>query len=281
MTRSHTRDTIVQFHPLQHLVTDWLEVEHRRHMMYALLEVDVTNARRAIRDYRARTRTPLSLTAFLVYCLARAVDEDKAMQACRLGRRRLVLFADVDVGIMVEQEVDGVRMPSGHIIRAANRKGLGEIELGIRLAKEEQWTRSFPPWLQPVASRALPVWLALPGVLRRLIWTWSLRNPYRRKRAIGTVGVTAMSMFGHGTGWGIAPMAHPLTLVVGGLAHKPGLVGADIVEREYLCLTLTIDHDVIDGAPAARFAERLKELIEGGTGLGDYDREPAGLEETR
>lgn len=38
-------------------------------------------------------------------------------------------------------------------------------------------------------------------------------------------------------------------------------------EREILCLTLTLDHDLIDGTPAARFAERLKELIEGAAQL--------------
>ena len=40
-----------------------------------------------------------------------------------------------------------------------------------------------------------------------------------------------------------------------------------IEEREYVCLTLTLDHDVIDGAPAARFVRRLTELIESGAGL--------------
>ena len=34
--------------------------------------------------------------------------------------------------------------------------------------------------------------------------------------------------------------------------------------REYLSLTVSVDHDLIDGAPAARFAEHLKELIEDG-----------------
>ena len=37
--------------------------------------------------------------------------------------------------------------------------------------------------------------------------------------------------------------------------------------REYLCITLSFDHDLIDGAPAARFTGRLKELIESGYGL--------------
>jgi pyruvate/2-oxoglutarate dehydrogenase complex dihydrolipoamide acyltransferase (E2) component len=40
-----------------------------------------------------------------------------------------------------------------------------------------------------------------------------------------------------------------------------------ITIRAYLCLTLSFDHDVIDGAPAARFVSRLRELIESGYGL--------------
>ncbi len=38
-----------------------------------------------------------------------------------------------------------------------------------------------------------------------------------------------------------------------------------------LCLTVCFDHDIIDGAPAARFVTRLKELIESGFGLLDQD----------
>ena len=78
-------------------------------------------------------------------------------------------------------------------------------------------------------------------------------------------------------------MAHPLTLVVGGLAHKPCLVDTGIEEHAYLCLTLTLDHDVIDGAPAARFARRLTQLIESGAGLQEQDhaREPVGVGDNR
>jgi hypothetical protein len=39
--------------------------------------------------------------------------------------------------------------------------------------------------------------------------------------------------------------------------------------REILSLTLVFDHDVIDGAPAARFTHRLVELIESGYGLNE------------
>lgn len=282
---NQTTYTIVPFPSFQHQMIDWLELERRRHTMNGLIEVDVTETRRAIRAYRARTGEPLSLTAFLIACLARAVDEDKAMQAYRLGRRRLVLFAEVDVGIMVEREMQGSKMPVPAIIRAANTKSLGQIEREIRSAQEEMPQavagRSLPRWLRPILVRGLPVWLALPAALRRAVWAWALRNPYRSKRLMGTVGLTAVGMFGRGTGWGIAPMAHTLSLVVGGLSRKPGMVGPCSEEREYLCLTLSFDHDVIDGAPAARFVRRLTELIESGAGLQAQDREPGRVAASR
>jgi pyruvate/2-oxoglutarate dehydrogenase complex dihydrolipoamide acyltransferase (E2) component len=58
-------------------------------------------------------------------------------------------------------------------------------------------------------------------------------------------------------------------VTVGGIGEKPVLVDGHIALREYLSLTISFDHDIIDGAPAARFTERLKELIESGYGLDD------------
>ena len=49
------------------------------------------------------------------------------------------------------------------------------------------------------------------------------------------------------------------------------------METERLSITVSFDHDIIDGAPAARFTERFKDLIELGYGLVDQD---LGVEET-
>ena len=53
-----------------------------------------------------------------------------------------------------------------------------------------------------------------------------------------------------------------------------------IVMRDYLSLTISFDQDIIDGAPAACFTQRLKELIESGYGLDDstVESELAGAE---
>jgi len=45
------------------------------------------------------------------------------------------------------------------------------------------------------------------------------------------------------------------------------LVEGRIEPREILSLTVVFDHDLIDEAPAARFARRLVELIKSGYGL--------------
>jgi len=60
---------------------------------------------------------------------------------------------------------------------------------------------------------------------------------------------------------------HSLSVMVGGIAHEPGVVEGRIEAREYLDLTLSFDHNIVDGAPAARFAQRFAELIESGYGL--------------
>ncbi len=64
---------------------------------------------------------------------------------------------------------------------------------------------------------------------------------------------------------------HSLFLTLGGITEKPGVVDGHIAIREYLSLTVSLDHDSIDGAPAARFVTRLKELIESGFGLLDQE----------
>ena len=87
------------------------------------------------------------------------------------------------------------------------------------------------------------------------------------KERIGTVILTAVGMFGQGSGWAIIYPIYTLGIALGGIGQKPGVVDGRIEIREYLSLTLSFDHDIIDGAPAARFTQRLKDLLERGYGL--------------
>ncbi|MZQ98993.1 MAG: 2-oxo acid dehydrogenase subunit E2 [Acidaminobacter sp.] len=51
-------------------------------------------------------------------------------------------------------------------------------------------------------------------------------------------------------------------LAVGKLAKQPVVIGDEIVIRSMMQLSLTYDHRIIDGAPAAEFLRRIKTLLE-------------------
>ncbi len=84
---------------------------------------------------------------------------------------------------------------------------------------------------------------------------------------MGTVGITAVGMFGKGAGWGIPPALPTLMITLGGIGEKPFIIDGRLDTRDFLSLTISFNHDIIDGAPAARFIKRFKELIESGYGL--------------
>ena len=233
--------------------------------MHGLIDVDVTGARARIRERQATTGESLSFTAFLIACLAKAVDEHKAVQALRQGGDRLILFDDVDVWTPIEHDMAGQKQVVPTIIRAANRKSLREIHREIRAAQTRDTTRGVN------RLRLLPRFLFRPYFW---IFSWrARRDPQIWKKSVGTVSITAVGMFAGGAGWGI-PIPPPVLMVtVGGIDEKPGGVDGQIALREYLSLTISFDHELVDGAPAARFTRRLKELIESGYGLGDSTAE--------
>jgi pyruvate/2-oxoglutarate dehydrogenase complex dihydrolipoamide acyltransferase (E2) component len=244
MKKRQLNDQVVPYPKLRRVLEIMYPAVKRKPMIHGLLEVDVSRARAHLRDHQAKTGESLSFTAFIITCLARAVDESKSLHACRKGSKHLVLFDEVDVATAIEREVAGQKQPIIYIIRAANKKTFPEIHHEIRAAQVEEVGKA---WEGFTAAG----WLQfLPMVLIRIGW-WAFcwmrrRYPQVQKKYGGTVGVTAVGMFGKGGGWGIPVNDHSLDVTLGGIASKPG---------------------VIDGAPAARFTQRLKDLIERGYGL--------------
>ena len=47
-----------------------------------------------------------------------------------------------------------------------------------------------------------------------------------------------------------------------GVETKPGVIEGRIEPCEYLCVTVSFDHNIVDGVPAARYVSRLRELVE-------------------
>jgi pyruvate/2-oxoglutarate dehydrogenase complex dihydrolipoamide acyltransferase (E2) component len=261
---------IVDLSPGRRIWVNTLELSWPSHTICGLVEVDVTVARRFIADHKVRTGETLSFAGFLTYCLARAVDEDKSIQAHRKGDKHLVLFDDVDVGLMVERKVGEKTALMGHVVRAANHKTYREIHEEIRKVQSEPVPpgRGMPNWFRSV--------MLLPWPLSKLVITLlrmnSRRDPMIAVSMGGTVDITSVGMFGGGhSGWALTPTPQPVGLAVGSISWKPAVVEGQIVPREILNLTVTFDHDIVDGGPATRFVRRLVELIESGYGLDEED----------
>jgi len=238
-----------------------LELGGPKHVMYGLLEVDVTVAKQRIADHRARTGETLSFTGYLIACLARAVSENPAVQAYRKGRKQLLIFDDVHVGMLIEHAADHGHALMGHVIRGANRKTFREIHDEIRSVQSAPAPdrRGMPRWFRTAMLLPWPLSAVARGALR---WA-ARRDPAIIVSGSGTVFVTSVGMFGGGhSGWGITSIPTSLSLVVGGIAWKPAVIDGRIEPREILDLTILLDHDVVDGAPATRFIRRLVELIE-------------------
>jgi pyruvate/2-oxoglutarate dehydrogenase complex dihydrolipoamide acyltransferase (E2) component len=258
MKQKHDEYQVVPYTKIQRLLAPFLRSVQRTPTIHGLIEVDVTRARAFLRDHKAKTGESLSFTAFIATCLGKAVDENKSVQAYRKGRKHLILFDDVDVTTRIERDVSGQKQIINYTIRAANRKTFREIHHEIRAAQVEDVAKALERYQ---AFQSLPTLL-----LRFLLWVLG-RYPQVQKKYGGTVGLTAVGMFGEGAGWGIPSPTPTLMITLGGIGEKPGVVDGHIAMREYLSLTISFDHDIIDGAPAARFTQRLKDLIESGYGL--------------
>jgi pyruvate/2-oxoglutarate dehydrogenase complex dihydrolipoamide acyltransferase (E2) component len=257
-----THDVRVEPYPRRRwAIVDAVAAGRRRNAVQGLLEFDVTEARERLRAHEAATGESVSFTAFLLVCYGRALAEHRYVHAYRDWRHRLVSFGRVDVSVLVETEVDGDRIAVPHVFRDVGGRTVPDVAAEMARVKHAPDATLQQP-LVPYATR-------LPGVVRRQFYRLPRLSPRLWRTLAGSAVLTAVGMFGEGGGWGIGPSVHTVQLLVGGIDEKPGVVDGRVEPRELLSVTLSFDHDVVDGAPAARFASRLQELVESGAGLDD------------
>lgn len=230
-------------------------VNHEQNTIHLMTEVDLTEPRRLIAAHRARTGERLSLTAYIVICLARTLTDFPHFNAFRRGNR-LILLDDVTINVLFEREIDGEAVPEAVGIQAANRKNYRQIHEALRALQQKP--------SQHLGSATGMGWVRfIPGFLLRTFVRLASRSITMQKR-FGVVAVTAVGMFGSGALWLVPLTSATVTVAVGSIVKRPAIIDNTLMECEYLCLTLSFNHDIIDGAPAARFTSRFGELLASG-----------------
>jgi pyruvate/2-oxoglutarate dehydrogenase complex dihydrolipoamide acyltransferase (E2) component len=221
--------------------------------MHGLLDVDITEARRML----ALHEPPLSLTAFVVASVARAAAAHSEVHAYRDWRGRLVEHSHVDVQTLIEVPTKEGSFGLVHVVRDADIRDVADISAELRSVKREPTGTGTGRLLDSFA----PALGRLPGVYRLMYALMSRSRAVHS--AVGTVQVTAVGMFAAGGGYAIAPPTlASLLVVVGGATKRPRAVGDEVAVRDVLDLTITIDHNVVDGAPATRFGATLRQTLE-------------------
>jgi len=252
--RSAARE--IAFPPIRNFVLDVMHEGRRKNIINLVMQADVDRIVSRLDELSANESARISLTCAVTNALLQALALHPQLNAYRLGRSRLVIFEDVDLSFTVEREVDGALLPIPCIVRAANRKSAAEIHAELQAAKTALMGAAGP--MSALEKR----FFLSPRWLRRIVWFFIRRDPYKFKQLAGTVGVTSMGMFARGAAvvQPITPMT--LTLSIGAIENRMVMKDGVPASRAFIHLNLGADHDIIDGAPLMRFAESFRQCLE-------------------
>ena len=167
----------------------------------------------------------VSYNDLLVVIAAKALKE-KPLINSKMTDRGIQLLKDINIGVAVDSD-KGLVVP---VIRNADRKGV--LEISEEFKSKAERAKSGKSSMEDLTE--------------------------------GTFSITNLGMFEIEQ---FTPIINPpecCILAVGAIIREPVVVEAsDKIEiRSRVQVTLVFDHRIVDGAPAARFLQRIKHLIE-------------------
>lgn len=260
-----------KFSITRQMLSMYNEIVFKLPYVKGLVEVDVTDGKQIIKNYFEKTGTKLSFTCWIIKCISEAIMENKIIHAYRIKKREIIIPQEVNFGIMIERETAaGMKVPYMAVIKQSETKSVQDITNEIRKLQGEiieekdqmMGDQGFIRKLQMMLFTILPAFIARP------IFKKVATNKKFVVENSGSVGMTALGMFGKDvSGWPVHFPTRTVDFALGGVKVKPCYIDGRVVPRDMLNLTVYIDHNIVDGAPAARFTARVVELIQSAFGL--------------
>jgi len=209
-----------------------------------IAEVDATalvNLRESLRPLEKNLQTRITYTALAVKAVAVALQEYPLVNSFLIGDN-IVLKKRKNIGFAVSREEAGLVVP---VVHEADKKKIVEIAKDIEdLTKKARENRLLP---EDVNGGTFTV--TNPGILGVIMDTPIINPP---QSAI---------------------------LGIGAIVSRPAVVDGEVLIRSVMYLSLSYDHRVIDGAPAIRFLQRVKKILENPSQL--LDNQLSDLLQTR
>ncbi len=217
---------VVEFSGIRKIIAERMTMSVQTNASVTLhTEVDATNLvelRGQLNELLQGQEVNLTYTDLIVKIVATALRENPRLNAT-LTDEGIQMLADINIGVAVALE-DGLVVP---VVRNVDKIGLAAISEQIKTLADKARNNQLTP-------------AELQG------GTFTLTN-------LGNYGID-----------GFTPIINPpeaAILGVGRILKKPIVHNDEIVIRHSLTLSLTFDHRVIDGAPAAQFLQRVSQYI--------------------
>jgi len=161
-------------------------------------------------------------TDLLIHAVARALTRHPRMNS-RLAEDAIISLAEVNIGMAVALD-EGLIVP---VVREADRKEL----------------RTIAAETKELGARARAGKLKIEDV------------------SGGTFTITNLGVFGVDVFTPILNLGETGILGVGRIVEKPAVYRGEIARRSMVALSLTFDHRIIDGAPAAAFLQTVIDVF--------------------
>ena len=172
---------------------------------------------------KLREKTQVSYTDILVKAVAQALGEHRIVNSTLEGEQ-IKVYEDINIGVAVATE-KGLVVP---VIGNANKKPLTQIASTLKELVEK----------------------AREGKLTKEDVTG------------GTFTITNLGMYGVEVFIPIINPPEAAILGVGKITEKPVIVNKEMQVKPMMYLSLAYDHRIVDGTPAAKFLQRVKQILE-------------------
>lgn len=226
---------------------------NKKNAIHCVTEIDISKPRETINIHFEKTGEKISFTAYIVKSLAKTLQEFPEMNSFLKGSR-LIILDDITISVLVEREFQEEKIPEPLAIYSVQSKSVKQIHNEIRTAQKLEGKN--------LGDLNKFAWIRfIPRFLLKTFVKLADRNITMAKK-YGKVAVTAVGMFSKNATWFIPHGTATVMLTVGGISKKPIEENGSLLNREFLSVTASFDHEIIDGAPAARFMTRFTEIME-------------------
>jgi hypothetical protein len=166
----------IQKFPKSRIATiDVCEIGKKKHHIAAMIEIDISASREKIKKYKKETGR-ISFTGWLIYAISRTLKDYERAAAFLKGNRKVVIFNDINVSILVEKNIHGQKVPMPMIIEKANERSIESITNQITEAQNTELTDN-DIVLQNKSNQMERIYYLLPGFVRRTVWRYLLEHP--------------------------------------------------------------------------------------------------------